>query len=290
MDLTQQHLTGQAYLAAVTDLLQRIRLEDALAGLYEAADLQWWWREEQAAIPERQRFWCDSHGRAVACLLQFDAGKEWNHDFLRLPSAQPMVDPLLIPEAIARISHLDRTSVMTVRDDDRPLQDALEAAGFVADAGAMVQTELVQDPPRTQLAQGFHLTSRVEDERPHHLIRRNGADVALRLHECSLYRPELDLCVRDAAGNVAAYVLFWMDDVTKVGLIEPVRTEKEFQRMGLASHIIAEGIARLRALGAQSIRVTYSAHNEAAANLYHRLGFADRFKCFDYRREPSGSA
>ncbi len=38
--------TGHEYLALVTDLLQRQRLADPVAGLWEAADLQWWYTRD----------------------------------------------------------------------------------------------------------------------------------------------------------------------------------------------------------------------------------------------------
>jgi predicted N-acetyltransferase YhbS len=116
------------------------------------------------------------------------------------------------------------------------------------------------------------------------MIKRSGAEVEAKLRECSLYRPDLDLCVRDAAGEVAAYILFWMDTVTGVGLVEPVRTEAEFQRRGLARYLLTEGIGRLRALGAQRIRLWYGLGNEAAANLYHGAGFVDQIHALVYRR------
>ena len=37
------HPTGRAYLDLVTDLLQRYRLANPITGLWEAADLQWWY-------------------------------------------------------------------------------------------------------------------------------------------------------------------------------------------------------------------------------------------------------
>ena len=42
--LREQHRVGPHYLEAVTALLQRVRSAHPTAGLYEAADLQWWWR------------------------------------------------------------------------------------------------------------------------------------------------------------------------------------------------------------------------------------------------------
>ena len=286
MKLTQRHLTGKEYLATATDLLQRIRLEGAFEGLYEAADVQWWWREDDAADPERQRFWFNEQGNAVACFVQLDTETEWSNDFMWLPSARPAINDVVIPEVVAAACRSDKASTIHVRDDDLTLQQALEAAGFTQSGESFIQAEIAHDPAQTPLAPSLSLHSRIEDTLPHHLIKRNGDKIQSKLGECSLYRPELDLCVRDASGNVAAYALFWMDDVTKVGLLEPMRTERAFQRLGLASHLIAEGVARLRELGATSIRVSYSPNNGAAANLYYQSGFEDRTKDLEYRREP----
>jgi predicted N-acetyltransferase YhbS len=283
MNLARHYLSGKQYLSTVTELLQHIRLESAFEGLYEAADLQWRWREDDAAFPERQVFWFDSRGQVVACFLRYDAGTEWNNDFMYLPSVKQAVEKHILPQVIAEFSNPDKASIMTIREDDTYLRNAMEAVGYVQSANTLALTELEQDPDRTLLASGFYLTSRVEDSLPHHLIRRNGTNIALKLSECSLYRPELDLCIRDASSNVAAYALFWFDPVTKVGLLEPLRTEKVVQRMGLSRHLIAEGVARFRELGAESIRVAYFIDNLAAKNLYQRMGFVERLKMLEYR-------
>ena len=282
--LTKRNLAGKEHLTTVTDLLQRIRREDAYAGLYEAADLQWWWRKDHAAPPEHQIYWFNEQDQAIASLLLHNNGDEWNNDFMWLPSARAVVDEFIIPEVVANLVQLEPAAMLSVGEDDLVLQRALQAEGFALDTSMMGVTELARDPARSPLPAGFHLTSRREDHRPHHLSRRSGEEVATRLQECSLYRPDLDLCIRDEAGTVAAYALFWMDDVTKVGLLEPLRTEREFQRLGLARYLIAEGVARLRALGATYIRVAYDPANEPAAHLYHQMGFVDIVKVLEYRR------
>ena len=45
--------TGLDYLELVTRLLHRARLEHPTAGLWEAADMQWWWRVERSSGPAR---------------------------------------------------------------------------------------------------------------------------------------------------------------------------------------------------------------------------------------------
>jgi ribosomal protein S18 acetylase RimI-like enzyme len=105
------------------------------------------------------------------------------------------------------------------------------------------------------------------------MISRNGTQVAERLAATSLYRPELDLCVRDVRGGAAAYGLFWFDPVTATGHVEPMRTEDAHQGKGLARCVLAEGLQRLAALGARRVKVNHELSNPAATQLYRGAGF-----------------
>jgi hypothetical protein len=55
---------GIAYLDVVTDLLQRQRLADPDTGLWEAADLQWWYTRDPHPTDDDAAFWLD-HGVPV---------------------------------------------------------------------------------------------------------------------------------------------------------------------------------------------------------------------------------
>ena len=80
---------------------------------------------------------------------------------------------------------------------------------------------------------------------PHPMRRRSGDEVETRLRQCSLYRPDLDLAVETGGGDTAGYALFWLDPVTEVGLLEPMRVEDAYQRRGLARSLLTEGLDRL---------------------------------------------
>lgn len=282
MKLKQAYRTGLDYLETITDLLQRMRLEDPLAGLYEAADLQWWWREDDAAIPDRQTFWLDEEGNAVAALVLLEGGEAWYADLFVLSSRKADFYATHLSTVLTRLLSLSGAVKITVRDDDSTLRAELENDGFTQSPTVLVQAELERRPAPTELPADFTLRTRAEEREPHHLIRRNGEQVEARLRECSLYRPDLDLCIRHRTGEVAAYGLFWMDERTRIGLVEPIRTEEPYQRRGLAHHLIARGIAKLHGLGATSIRVTFDESNLGAARLYHGLDFIDRFRKLEY--------
>lgn len=67
--LREVDLDGDECRAAVTSLLLQARGDDPMAGLWEAADLQWWWSVDHGRGSRRDTFWLDPGGRPVACLL-----------------------------------------------------------------------------------------------------------------------------------------------------------------------------------------------------------------------------
>jgi predicted N-acetyltransferase YhbS len=126
-------------------------------------------------------------------------------------------------------------------------------------------------PPGAQV-DGFAIVDRVtRADRPHPMIARNGERVEPRLRQCSLYDPTLDLAVEDADGRVAGYALFWFDQMTLVGLLEPMRVENEYQRRGLAHMLLTHGLDRLARNGALRLKVGFE--TAAARNLYLGAGF-----------------
>jgi RimJ/RimL family protein N-acetyltransferase len=114
---------------------------------------------------------------------------------------------------------------------------------------------------------------------------RNGPQVAQRLEECGLYQRDLDLAIYGPDHEVAAYGLFWADPVTKVGLVEPMRTNAEFQGRGLGSALLRAGMTRLFHRGCTRIKVTYLLDNEASRRLYIGAGFTPLVTCTTYRRD-----
>ena len=106
------------------------------------------------------------------------------------------------------------------------------------------------------LHDAYRLSSRAETlHRAHHMTERNPVFVEERLHQTSLYRPDLDLLVLDSEDNLAAFGLFWFDPETATGLVEPMRTKAEHQRRDLARHILTSGVDRLAAAGAERIKI-----------------------------------
>ena len=285
--LRERHVAGFEYLTLVTTLLQAARRAHPTAGVWEAGDLQWWWRRDQHADANEATFWLDGE-EPVAAVVCMNWGDRIGCDVLGADPDGAAVIDVAWPHARRHIdTHRDVPVEMTIADDNVALLDAIASAGFEPTDETGVETWMPANarPAVSALPTGFTLVSRADDPaRPHPMIGRNGEHVAERLAECSLYRPDLDLAIYDPNGEVAGYALFWADPVTDVGLLEPMRTEDRYHRMGLGRAIVAAGLHGLAAHGCERLKVTYIVGNEGARRLYLGAGFGPASRSRTYRR------
>ncbi|HEV2216179.1 MAG TPA: GNAT family N-acetyltransferase [Candidatus Dormibacteraeota bacterium] len=264
-------MRGLERLNATSTVLQRARLADPLGGMWEAADVQWWWRRPRSTDELALPVWFDEVGPVAAAGLT-DWGDHWQADAFAVPS---IVDELDVWAAILEAAAENRGEVLQVLvpNDDGPLAPLALQSGFAStdELSGTAWMEADQRPPVVQV-EGFAIVDRVtRADRSHPMIARNGETVEARLRQCSLYDPTLDLAVEDADGRVAAYALFWFDDKTLVGLLEPMRVEDVYQRRGLARMLLTNGLDRLARKGARRLKVGFQ--TDAARNLYLGAGF-----------------
>lgn len=282
--LREVDLAGYNCHTAVTDLLINTRSDDPLAGLWEAGDLQWWWTIDNGLADRRDTFWLGSAEKLMACLLTSVLGSASYCEAIWRPIADDQVRKEVFPKLLSRLVELDQGPDhhvwITVDERDIDFRKRLEVIGFhhVANDDMVQmwqQRESLPDP--VSLPTDMYIDddrSRPPDQL-HHLAARNGERIGERLRERSLYRPDLDLCIRTNTGEVAAYCLCWLDQANGVGLFEPVRTENAYQRRGLGRVLLTEGIRRLMERGADLIKVSRDHSSEAARGLYKSVGFQD---------------
>jgi GNAT superfamily N-acetyltransferase len=256
MVLRRELLRGLGRLNATTTVLQRARLADPLGGMWEAADVQWWWRRPRATDELALPVWFDEVGPVAAAGLT-----AWADTWQAAATLE------------ATAGHRGEALQVLVREDDPLLADLPIQSGFAMtdELSGTAWMDADQRPPVAQV-DGFAIVDRVaRADRPHPMIARNGELVEPRLRQCSLYDPTLDLAVEDADGRVAGYALFWFDHTTLVGLLEPMRVEDEYQRRGLARMLLTNGLDRLARKGARRLKVGFE--TDAARNLYLGAGF-----------------
>ncbi|MEV8637241.1 GNAT family N-acetyltransferase [Streptosporangium sp. NPDC051023] len=100
------------------------------------------------------------------------------------------------------------------------------------------------------------------------------------------YRTDLDWVVEAPDGRFAANCLVWYDDVNRVGLIEPVGTDPEFRRLGLARAVCLAALHALAEAGGE--RAVVCPRGDAAYPipqvLYRSIGFRPYGRSRTYRK------
>ncbi len=287
--MQEDHRAGLHYLEAVTTLLKRVRGAHPTKGLYEAADLQWWWRASRSTDDLGQLFWFDDLGRPEAAVIAVD----WTDGIALVPIVMPDATPDWIGHVIERgIAHAAASGFgvvdLEVDRADEVMHEVLIGHDFaIVDGGpdtsavsvSVVEAWLAAEdrPEISRLREDYRLFSRLDTMgRRHHMIStgRGHPDVEARLRQTSLYRPDLDLVILDRHDNPAAFGLFWYEPETSTGLVEPMRTEDGYQRRGLARHVLTAGVDLLAQAGAERIKIVYGPDNQAAKDLYLSVGFA----------------
>ncbi len=278
--------TGKGYLALACDLLHRVRLADPNASVWEAADLQWWWRRPRLTDAVPQQFWVDEAGLPMAAVLLTEWSTHWGLDVAAVPGCEPSVVDTLWDAAQAVLDEHRVTAVESlVRTDDPTMTARLVGRGFVPGAASgeawLASTDRLAPG---DLPPGYRLVDRASHPSgPHPMAVRNGEHVEQRLRGCSLYEPGLDLFALDDQDR--GYALFWNDPVTGVGLVEPVRVEDEHSGRGLGRALVTAGVDRLARHGARRVKIGFE--TERARRLYLGLGFEQRASQRTYHR-PSG--
>jgi GNAT superfamily N-acetyltransferase len=300
----EQLRVGIDHLGAVTELLQRVRSAHPTSGVYEAAEMHWWWTVARATDGSAQLYWYDDDGRPAAAVLVTDFGDGSSAVYddpiivvIALPNASPDWVAHVVERGLAHVRDLGVgvVGIEVARDDD-VLRSVLQEQGFTLTGEGVVQCWLATSalPEISDLPAGYRLLDRRDTVgHLHHMVGRNRPDIAHRLGQSSLYRPDLDLLVVCAdpaetetgtADDVAAYGMFWFDPVTATGVVEPMRTLDDHQRRGLARHVLTAGVHRLAAAGATRISIAFEPDNASARHLYLGVGFEPHRRTDTYSR------
>jgi len=265
--------------------MQRARTAHPTHGLYQAAELQWWWGIPRSTDDFPQLFWFDDDGRPAAAVTMTDfsgnRGSALYDDPTIVVTVMPDAPAGWVAHVIERgLAHVAEHGIETVElevgQTDDVQRNVLFARGFEVTGDGMVECWLdaAARPEISSLHEDYRLVRRADTtEHAHHMADDRRPEIEQRLQQTSLYRSDLDLAVLDRDDAVAGYGLFWYDPVTSTGTIEPMRTQDDHQRRGLARHILTTGVDLLAQAGAERISIGYEPDNPASGHLYRSIGF-----------------
>jgi mycothiol synthase len=185
-----------------------------------------------------------------------------------------------------------------VMDCDIVRRDILQAQGYVSTGEPTffyTTRSLLQAIPEPLLPEGFRIRH-VAGEHEAEAVRIVHASAFpgrwqpgeyLNVMRTPGFHVDRELMVVAPDGRFAAFLVYWIDPVSKSGLFEPVGCHPDFQRRGLTKALLYAGMRRMLASGMTTAVVKHEApqENPAAAALYRSVGFTLKYTISDYRKQ-----
>ncbi len=179
---------------------------------------------------------------------------------------------------------------------DTPRRDILASRGYIADPEPdfFVTTRSLQgDIPVSVLPDGFSIRA-VAGEHEADAVQAAHASAFgrawqpgeyLQVMRSASFQSARELVVVAPDGRLAAFLVYWIDPISKSGLFEPVGCHPEFQRRGLTRALLYEGLRRMAAQGMTMALVVHEApdDNPASTALYRSVGFTPKYASHIYR-------
>jgi len=181
-----------------------------------------------------------------------------------------------------------------INDWDNDFQDVAADMEYTKQTGFEAMSHFViPDPfPEISLPNGFRLKSLAEDNdvrKIHRLLWRGfdhggeppDDDIEERkfMQSAPNFRRDLNIVVQAPDGSFVSYGGLWYEPVHKIAYVEPVCTDPDYRRMGLATAAVLEGIRRC---GEQGATVAYVG---AIKPVYLSMGFRQIYNRSVWRRE-----
>lgn len=284
---------GRDYLGMATAFLIACRRADPCGGLWDAADIQWWWREDDFQTPDHQRFFETADGAPRAMLLLSPSYHTFDYE-LAPGEEDSDLGRRVIATGLAWLERLQRDPTVTSRPgfflDGRhhALRRLAEAHGYRGSTDPFVKTCMTL-PSALEPATlpGRYAVRPIQHEDIVHghqpVLTTRHSDIE-RLDQASLYNPRHHLVVADEDNHAVAECIYWIEPTTRIGLIEPVVTHRAHRHRGLAKAMLTHALQDMADLGTTIAKVAHSSSNLPAANLYHSLGFRPHAELLYYTR------
>jgi predicted N-acetyltransferase YhbS len=181
----------------------------------------------------------------------------------------------------------DRYLRAYVNDFDLESQALVKSRGYqIAEAYARPVSQLTipRSFPRSDVPEGFCIKSLADDNdlsKIHRVLWRGfdhpgeppegGIEGRRKMQSGPNFRADLTIVIGAPTGDFVSFCGVWYEPVNKIAYVEPVATDPNFRRMGLAKAALWEGIRRCAVLGATA------AYVGSDQGFYKAIGFTKGF-------------
>ncbi len=157
-----------------------------------------------------------------------------------------------------------------IDDRDEELCVLARAAGYTQTehAEVMSRQRIADAPAPPPVPAGFRLLSLADEDEPARVTRifwrgfghgeeppDDALDDRRMMQSPPNYRRDLNLVIANEKGDYVAYGGIWFEADNRIAYIEPVATDPDFRRLGLAKIVVLESIRRCAELGAREVFV-----------------------------------
>lgn len=271
----------------VTEFMTACRRRSPLGGLWDVADLHWWWRDGGYGNPEQQLFLEAPSGQALGFILLSEQYDTFDYEILpgheESEAAATMFRHALgwLKGRLASSSKPESISFF-IRDSHSTLRKLAEAEGFRASMKTYVQTALRLPLPEpgslAPIADNIRSIRETDLSGGRPPVLHTSAAKFSRVCETPLYRPKHHLVGVDPNDQPVAECICWIDQVNDIGVLEPMETHPDHRRRGHGSEILRAALRLISVSGGKFAKVSHYNSNIAAARLYRSLGFRPVFE------------
>ena len=153
-----------------------------------------------------------------------------------------------------------------VNDFDLEFEELVKSRDYqrIADYNRPVSKYIIPKPfPSMNLPNGFRVKI-LEDDNDLNKIHRvlwrgfghegeppeDGIEDRRKVQDVPNFRKDLNIVIEGPEGNFLSYCGMWFDQTNRIAYVEPVATDPDYRRMGLAKAAVLEGIRRCGEAGA----------------------------------------
>jgi predicted N-acetyltransferase YhbS len=266
--MTVRHFAGGSDYEAVTDFL---------GGLYQPdnRDGNWFWPvweyaythpQFDAASTGKTGLWEDG-GRIVGlATYELRLGEAFFNTHPDYASLKPEMLEYAEEHLSARGADGCRRLKAYVNDFDSAFEEEVVGRGYARDPNGdrpLAQFVIPTSFPEIGVPDGFHLQTLADDNdlgRWDRCLHRgfdhpgdppsDGIEGRQKMQSGPHYRKDLAIVAVAPSGEFVSFAGLWFDAANRLGYVEPVATDPDYRRRGLARACVLEGIRRCGELGA----------------------------------------
>ncbi len=227
--------------------------------------------------------------------------EEWNNAYLQVrPGYEKLIDEMLVfaEEMIASLDSKGKKVLNVWSPESNPaINERLVARGYTrGDDGSFYNYQNLDKDFVPVLPEGHTFTDATEVKNallryqvvnrafnPDAEVPQVLPDSFIKIEQAPMFRPDLEILTKHSDGTLTSFCVVWYDEITGIGVIEPVGTHPDYQGLGLARAMLIEGLRRLKDIGAH--RAYVDSYGEYRKAFYNSAGFISYDRDWFWRKE-----